>query len=419
MINSLPELLLRLTVSASVAIVVVLLVRRPLRRRIDAGLAYQAWLIVPLAMAAAAAQPLFAAPVQAFVLLPALPGFAPTAAAHAVAAPDPGAWLLLAWACGALAALALFCLSHRAFVRSLGTLTVRDGVAYAAHAGGGPALLGLWRQRIVVPSDFEQRYSAAEQTLIIAHERVHAQRADPVANTVLALMQCVFWFNPLVHVAASRFRFDQELACDAVVMRRHPAQRRTYAGAMMKTQAGVSLTPSVCHWQSCHPLKERIMHLQQTPSSPSRRRTGRMLVVALAAATGFAALAARAVPTAAPDAVPTAVPTAVPSYSVAMSIDMGGGNPPHTMRVRTPGDFSVQVGEGGKAWTGAFSMTPAGPGQLSIRSKISQDGKLVGEPVMLTRLGASSAFKIAGEGAAPGLAVEMTVTQESEAAPDA
>ena len=414
MIDSLPELLLRLTVWGSVAVALLLLVHRPLRRHVDAGLAYQAWLIVPLAMAVAAAQPLFAAPVQALALLPALPAFGPAPAAHGVAAPGSVSWLLLAWACGALATLALFCLSHRAFVRSLGMLTLRDGVAYAAHAGGGPALLGLWRQRIVVPADFGQRYSAAEQALIIAHEQVHAQRADAVANTALALMQCVFWFNPLVHLAAPRFRFDQELACDAVVMRRHPAQRRTYAGAMMKTQAGVSITPSVCHWQSCHPLKERIMHLQQTPSSPARRRAGRMLVVALAAATGFAALAARAVPTA-----PAAVPGAIANYAVAMTIDMGGGNPPHTMRVRTPGDFSVRVGEGAKAWTGEFSMTPAGPGKLTIRSKISQDGKLAGEPVMLTDLGATSAFKITGAGDAPGLAVEMTVTQESKAAPDA
>lgn len=419
MMHSLPALLLRLTVAASVAIAVVLLVRRPLRQRVDAGLAYQAWLIVPLALAAAAAQPLFAAPLKAMALLPAL-GRAPAAqgaVTATAAARDAGDALLLAWACGALATLILFCLSHRAFVRSLGTLTMRGGLAYAEHAGSGPALLGLWRQRIVVPPDFDQRYSAAEQALIVAHEQVHAQRADAVANILLALMQCVFWFNPLVHLAAPRFRFDQELACDAEVMRRHPAQRRSYAGAMMKTQAGVSFTPSVCHWQSCHPLKERIMHLQQTPSSPSRRRTGRILVLALAAATGFAALAARAQA----DAVPTAVPAAVPAttYAVAMRIDMGTGKAPHTMQVRTPGNFSVRVGEGDSVWSGEFTMTPAGPEQLFVRSKISQNDKLVGEPGILTRLGAGSGIRIAGAGGAPGLALELTVTQENKTAPDA
>ncbi|MDQ1834033.1 M56 family metallopeptidase [Massilia scottii] len=407
MINSLPELLLRLTICASAAIVLLLLVRRPLRQRIDARLAYQAWLIVPLAMTAAALQPLFAAPVEALVLLPA---FGPAGiATETVSAAHPGfaGWLLLAWACGALATLALFCLSHRAFVRSLGTLTVRGGLAYAAHTAGGPALLGLWRQKIVVPADFEQRYSAAEQALIIAHEQVHAQRADAVANTLLALMQCAFWFNPLVHLAAPRCRFDQELACDALVMQRHPTQRRAYAGAMMKTQAGVSVTPSVCHWQSCHPLKERIMHLQQTPSSPSRRRAGRLLVAALAAVTGFAALAARA------------ETEAVPNYAVAMTLRMGEGSAPHTVRVLTPGTFSVRVGEGESVWSGEFTMTSAGPEKLFVRSKISQNGQLVSEPGILTRLGTSSGMKINGADGSPGLTVDMTVTQESKAAPGA
>ena len=75
-----------------------------------------------------------------------------------------------------------------------------------------------------VPADFAARYSADEQDLIIAHERQHAARHDPAANALLALLQCAFWFNPLMHLAASRFRFDQELACDAAVMARHGAR---------------------------------------------------------------------------------------------------------------------------------------------------------------------------------------------------
>ncbi|CUI07436.1 M56 family metallopeptidase [Massilia antarctica] len=411
MINSLPELLLRLTVSGSVAIAIVLLARRPLRRHIDAGLAYQAWLIVPLAMAAAALQPLFAAPVKALVLRPVLQAFGPAGALAATSAAAQGStgWLLPVWACGALATLALFCLSHHVFVRSLGALSVRGGVAYAAHAGAGPALLGLWRQRIVVPLDFDQRYSTAEQALIIAHEQVHAQRADAVANIVLALIQCAFWFNPLVHLAASRFRFDQELACDSVVMRRHPSQRRIYAGAMLKTQAGVSLTPSVCHWQSCHPLKERIMHLQQTSSTPSRRLAGRLLVTALAAVTAFGALAARAQST--------------PDYAIAMTLRMDGDPAPKEMRIRTPGDFSVRSsarsGEADSSWDGAFSITAVGSDQVSVRSKISRNGKLVSEPGILMRLGASGALKIAGADGQGGMAVELTVTREGESVPGA
>jgi beta-lactamase regulating signal transducer with metallopeptidase domain len=436
MIDSLPGVLLRLSVCASAAIALVLLVRGPLRRRVDASLAYQAWLIVPLAMAAAALQPLFGVPLKALALLPALgpaPGSAfarilgpepgPALAVHGGAGPGLAGWLLLAWACGALAVLIVFCLSQRAFVRGLGRLTLRAGVAYAAHPGAGPALLGLWRPQIVVPSDFAQRYSAAEQALIIAHEQVHAQRADALANTVLALMQCVFWFNPLVHLAAPRFRFDQELACDAVVMRHHPAQRRTYAGAMLKTQGGVSLTPSVCHWQSCHPLKERIMQLQHTSPTLSRRLAGRMLVAALAGVSVAAALAARAesvaVP-AAPAATTAATSTAAaPGYAVAMTLRAGPDGAPQRILARTPSNFSVRLGEGEGGWSGDFVLTAVGSDQVMLRSKLSLNGKPVSEPSVLARLGASSTIRVAGNGGQGDLALEVTVTREGQSVPGA
>ncbi|MGD3580303.1 M56 family metallopeptidase, partial [Xanthomonas citri pv. citri] len=41
-----------------------------------------------------------------------------------------------------------------------------------------PVSVGLWRPRIVLPMDFDTRYSAAERTLILAHERLHLRRGD-------------------------------------------------------------------------------------------------------------------------------------------------------------------------------------------------------------------------------------------------
>ena len=48
--------------------------------------------------------------------------------------------------------------------------------------------------------------------------------AAPEANAVLTSLQCISWFNPPMHLAASRCRFDQELACDADVMARTMAK---------------------------------------------------------------------------------------------------------------------------------------------------------------------------------------------------
>ena len=81
----------------------------------------------------------------------------------------------------------------------------------------------------------------------------------------------MFWFNPLVHLAAARFRFDQELACDAAVIARHPDSRRRYGAAMLKTQRAEFGLPMGCHWQSSHPLKERVAMLKQAPPSRPTR----------------------------------------------------------------------------------------------------------------------------------------------------
>src|SRR4029077_12446784 len=154
-------------------------------------------------------------------------------------------------------------------------------VLRAESTCGCPALVGAIRPRIVLPADFEQRYDGRERELILAHERTHRARGDAQANALAALLRCVFWFNPLVYFAASRFRFDQELACDAAVISRFPEARRSYADAMLKTQLAVLGLPVGCHWQSSHPLKERIAMLKKPLPGRTRAALGAGIAVAL------------------------------------------------------------------------------------------------------------------------------------------
>jgi len=122
---------------------------------------------------------------------------------------------------------------------------------------------------------------------------LHIERGDIPAQALATLLRCVFWFNPLVHVAATRFRFDQELTCDAAVLARHPDSRRRYGEAMFKTQLAEYGLPVGCHWQSSHPLKERVAMLNQPVPGPSRRRAGSILVASLLAIATFSAWAAQ------------------------------------------------------------------------------------------------------------------------------
>lgn len=110
-------------------------------------------------------------------------------------------------------------------------------------------------------------FTAEERALIRAHEHEHVIRCDPRAGALAAVMQVICWFNPLVHLGAHLMRLDQELACDAAVLRRRPRDRALYARTLLKTQLAAQPLPFGCHWPSRgqHPLEVRIGALRTEP----------------------------------------------------------------------------------------------------------------------------------------------------------
>ena len=278
------------TVAGSLAVLLVLLARIPLRRLFGARLAYALWLLVPLALVACTLPaPRHVAAGTAAVTAVALVGVRATveqAAAHP--------FLLWFWIAGALLAVAMFAAAQQRFVRSLGGLYRRpDGLHQATVGHGLPAVVGLLRPRIVVPADFESRYGAAERRLVRLHEQLHIRSGDLAANAAAVALRCLFWFNPLVHLAWRHFRHDQELACDQRVLERHPRKRRQYGAAMLKTQLAAPPLPLACTWGYGHPLKERIAMLKQPLPSSRRRLAGATAACLLATTVAFASWAAQ------------------------------------------------------------------------------------------------------------------------------
>ena len=303
------------TLSMSVAIVLVLVVRRPLRRWVGAAAGYAAWGVVPVA-AMAVLLPAMAAPVlPAAAVGEALAVGAIASAGSATAGAIP--WVVAAWSCGVFAMAMRLAMQQRAFLRSLGDLRARrDGTFQSTVVAGLPAVIGLLQPRTELPADFDQRYTVEQQVLLRTHEREHVARGDLWANALVAMLRCLSWFNPLVHAAARSFRHDQELACDQRVLAAMPGARRAYGEAMFNTQLAAQPLPLGCHWGFGHPLKERIAMLKQP--LPTRRRwlAGAALVTTMTALTGVAAWAAQPPAGAAPAASPAAAPEAPASTSM-------------------------------------------------------------------------------------------------------
>jgi bla regulator protein BlaR1 len=294
-IAELQSVLTEASVYGSMAMLLVLVLRRPLRSVFGAGAAYLAWSLVPLAMVSALLPA--ATHVPSIAAVSVIGGWiqaAPADAAHTTAGAGSAGVLLAVWAIGALITTLVFALRQRQFVRGLGQLVARgDGTHLAQVSGGLPAVIGILRPRIVLPADHEIRFDPGQQLLVLEHEKMHIARGDHVFNLLALVLRCLFWFNPLVYWAAPRFRQDQELACDARVVARHPQARRIYGEALLGVQLTGHAAPLSCQMGFAHPLKERIAMLKQPMPNSKRRVTGFTVVVVLAAAAGFAANAAQ------------------------------------------------------------------------------------------------------------------------------
>lgn len=282
--------LVRVNLAGGLLILLVLALRRPARRLFGPSVAYGLWFL-PLLGGLASLIP--ARVIEVAEAAPALKtfNFIPLQAiAQTIHAAPPEArldfWSAAAviWLAGATVSLVALGQRQRRFL-----LDARQGRA-------GPAVAGVLFPKIVVPADFADRYSAREQAAVMAHEQTHLRRQDPRVIAFASLLRCINWFNPLVHVAVHHLRMDQELACDAQVIERHPKARRAYADAMLKTQLAVGRSaPLGCHWppQTPHPLAERITLLTAKRPNRALRMSGAGIIALAAFGGGYGAWSAQ------------------------------------------------------------------------------------------------------------------------------
>ncbi len=396
------------TVISSAALLLIVALRPLLRRHGGAALVYTSWLLLPLALLASLL-PFPSGPELAATLaqpIGMISTVLPTTAAASFWS-SPEFWWRV-WLAGTGAA-ALWTLGlQRRFERSLGPLQPlhATGLYVAATSStvagaAGPLLLGLLRPRIVLPSDFEQRYTAPEQALIVAHEQAHLLRGDLYAQALAAATQVLFWFNPLVHLAATRFRYDLELACDQTVLRQNPNSQRTYAGAILKAQLAGRGAPLGCQWQSGHPLKTRIQQLSRPAPQRARSRAAQGLLAGCTLAACYGAWAAEQVGTASPaGAASAAMDSGVRRYKVAFA---GTQEVQGQSSVQVRMDVPMLAGKLAKLTLGqgipfnceiSLELNEVAPDRVDIRAPFQCDGGTLNKPRLITRLGESVSIRM-------------------------
>ena len=415
MANEAMTALLEATAASTLAILLVMALRVPLRRHLGAMAAHALWICVPLACVAVL---LPARPADTQWALPLVAVLQSTPAAALDAStpwPSLSTGVLGVWGIGVVLMMGRLALQQRRFIRGLGPLTeTAPGVLHATVCEGLPAAYGLLRPKIVMPADACTRYTDEERALVLCHERLHIRRGDLAGHLLAALLRSLFWFNPVMHLAARLHRLDQEFACDAAVIARHPGDRRRYGEAMLKAHLAATPLPVGCHWSHHHPLKERIAMLKQPVQSRTRRLVAAALVMSVVAGTGIAAWAAQ----------PAAQVQAAHDfhYRIGATLDVDGERQTFALRDwpgRTVGFASTT--KAGRAWRIELVVDPAQqPGQVKIAGDITVDGKPVSKPVLIGALDKSMAIEVTPPDGSSTFALSMVVSRHDGApGPDA
>jgi TonB family protein len=77
-------------------------------------------------------------------------------------------------------------------------------------------------------------YNKEQQSLILEHEICHFERNDMYWNLLAMACLAILWFHPLAWLGYFRFRRDQELSCDQLVLARKQTESRiNYSKALL------------------------------------------------------------------------------------------------------------------------------------------------------------------------------------------
>jgi TonB family protein len=146
---------------------------------------------------------------------------------NALTAPPAGlavSWLAVAWIAGAMIVLGrltaglvtIWRTTRAAWPAHDGLSSVGNGVAYVNDIMA-PVTWGVARPIVLLP-DYMRSWPDDRRALLVRHERAHIQQHDWVWQMVAQAVCAVFWFQPLVWLAASAFARESERAADDRVL---------------------------------------------------------------------------------------------------------------------------------------------------------------------------------------------------------
>lgn len=99
----------------------------------------------------------------------------------------------------------------------------------------GPALFGLIRPCLLLPTQALAQLKPAELRYVFLHELAHLKRHDIPISALTSALHVLHWFNPLVAYGLQCMRTDRELACDGLALSRlQPQETAAYGRTVLR-----------------------------------------------------------------------------------------------------------------------------------------------------------------------------------------
>ncbi len=152
-----------------------------------------------------------------------------------------------------------------------------------------PALCGIIRPCLLLPSDFANSYTAGQRSWIVLHELAHVRRRDLWAALFQRLVQILHFFNPaiwIVNVVVNRLR---EFACDDAALAAAGAPRRECGDAFLRAvekanRQSVAFEPALGMFRAGRTYRQRLLRIMDSKRSLQHRLSMLSIVMLLALA---------------------------------------------------------------------------------------------------------------------------------------
>ena len=170
---------------------------------------------------------------------------------------------------------------------------------YLVSALPSPCLFGVLRPTVYLNEKALQSPDALR--FVLAHEQTHARHFDPLWSLLRGVCLTVYWFDPLVWLAAVLSREDGELACDEGTLRALGADERTAYGKALLSLVPVCTKPqnpllgATTMTGGKKSLKERVTRIAENRQAKTAAVFAAVALAALVCAVSF---------TGAPDTTP-------------------------------------------------------------------------------------------------------------------